>query len=61
MRLECGQREAAQRVTPLMTAFVTLRGVYSTPILADFLGRERSRDQELMTSRALEQFLSSVE
>jgi RNA polymerase sigma-70 factor (ECF subfamily) len=55
------QRDAAQRVTPLMTAFVTLRGVYSTPVLADFLGRERSRDQELMTSRALEQFLSSVE
>jgi RNA polymerase sigma-70 factor, ECF subfamily len=44
-----------------MTAFVTLRGVYSTPVLANFLGRERSRDQELMTSRALEQFLSSVE
>jgi RNA polymerase sigma-70 factor (ECF subfamily) len=35
-----------------MTAFVTLRGVYNTPVLAD---------RELMTSRALEQFLSSVE
>jgi RNA polymerase sigma-70 factor (ECF subfamily) len=44
-----------------MTAFVTLRGVYSTPVLSNFLGRERSWDQELMTSRALEQFLSSVE
>jgi RNA polymerase sigma-70 factor (ECF subfamily) len=35
-----------------MTAFVTLRGVYNTPVLTD---------RELMTSRALEQFLSSVE
>jgi RNA polymerase sigma-70 factor (ECF subfamily) len=35
-----------------MTAFVTLRGVYNTPVL---------RDQELMASRALEQFLASVE
>ena len=42
-----------------MTAFVTLAGVYSTPAI---LGRERSRDQDLMTtSRALDQFLSSVE
>ena len=56
-----GQRNAAQRVTPLMTAFVTLAGVYSTPVLANNLGVERSRDQELMTSRALEQFLASVE
>ena len=40
-----------------MTAFVTLAGVYNTP---DFR-IERSRDQELMTSRALEQFLASVE
>jgi len=41
-----------------MTAFVTLAGVYSTPV---FNG-ERSRDQDLMTtSRALDQFLSSVE
>jgi RNA polymerase sigma-70 factor (ECF subfamily) len=35
-----------------MTAFVTLAGVYNTPVLTD---------RELMTSRALEQFLSSVE
>ena len=41
-----------------MTAFVTLAGVYST---SNF-GAERSRDQDLMTtSRALDQFLSSVE
>jgi RNA polymerase sigma-70 factor, ECF subfamily len=52
-----GQRGCAWRVTPLMTAFVTLAGVYNTP---DFRV-ERSRDQELMTSRALEQFLASVE
>lgn len=46
-----------QRVTPHMTAFVTLAGVYNTP---DF-GIGQSRDQDLMTSRALEQFLASVE
>jgi len=41
-----------------MTSFVTLAGVYSTPDLDG----ERSRDQDLMTtSRALDQFLSSVE
>jgi RNA polymerase sigma-70 factor, ECF subfamily len=41
-----------------MTAFVTLAGVYNTPVF----GVERSRDQDLMTtSRALDQFLSSVE
>jgi RNA polymerase sigma-70 factor (ECF subfamily) len=41
-----------------MTAFVTLAGVYSTPVFSG----ERSRDQDLMTtSRALDQFLSSVE
>jgi RNA polymerase sigma-70 factor (ECF subfamily) len=40
-----------------MTAFVTLCRVYSTP---DFEGGW-SQDQELMTSRALEQFLASVE
>ena len=41
-----------------MTAFVTLAGVYST---TNFWS-ERSRDQDLMTtSRALDQFLSSVE
>jgi RNA polymerase sigma-70 factor (ECF subfamily) len=45
-----------------MTAFVTLAGVYSTPVLSSILGGERSRDQDLMTtSRALDQFLSSVE
>ena len=43
-----------------MTAFVNLRGVYNTPISVLF-GEGRSRDQELMASRALEQFLSSVE
>jgi len=40
-----------------MTAFVTLAGVYSTPVF----GAERSQDQEWMSSRALEQFLASVE
>src|SRR3954468_23999845 len=40
-----------------MTAFVTLAGVYNTPVLTG----ERSREQDLMTSRALEQFLASVE
>src|SRR4051812_2109989 len=40
-----------------MTAFVTLAGVYNTPVLTG----ERSREQDLMTSRALEQFLGSVE
>src|SRR6187549_1807468 len=40
-----------------MTAFVTLAGVYNTPVFAGV----RGRDQELMASRALEQFLSSVE
>jgi RNA polymerase sigma-70 factor, ECF subfamily len=45
-----------------MTAFVTLAGVYSTPDNMSRFGGERSRDQELMTtSRALDQFLSSVE
>ena len=44
-----------------MTAFVTLAGVYNTPDHFQF-GVERSRDQDLMTtSRALDQFLSSVE
>src|SRR5688500_2866355 len=37
-----------------MTAFVTLRGVYNTPVLTH-------RDQEWMSSRALDQFLASVE
>jgi RNA polymerase sigma-70 factor (ECF subfamily) len=40
-----------------MTAFVTLAGVYNTPVLGGVQGRE----QEWMASRALEQFLSSVE
>jgi len=41
-----------------MTAFVTLAGVYNTPNF----GVERSRDQDLMTtSRALDQFLASIE
>jgi RNA polymerase sigma-70 factor (ECF subfamily) len=41
-----------------MTAFVTLAGVYNTPAFAV----ERSRDPHTMTtSRALEQFLASVE
>ena len=45
-----------------MTAFVTLRGIYNTPDITSNFGAERSRDQELMTtSRALDQFLSSVE
>ena len=44
-----------------MTAFVTLRGVYNTPVLSLDPGVERSRDQEWMNSRALEQFLASVE
>ena len=45
-----------------MTAFVTLGGVYSTPVYSSIFGIEQSRDQELMTtSRALDQFLSSVE
>jgi RNA polymerase sigma-70 factor, ECF subfamily len=37
-----------------MTAFATLAGVYNTPAVT-------SRDQESMTSRALDQFLISVE
>jgi RNA polymerase sigma-70 factor (ECF subfamily) len=44
-----------------MTAFVTLAGVYNTPVHSPDLGVERSRDQDWMTSRALDQFLSSVE
>src|SRR5678816_331470 len=50
-----------QRVTPHMTAFVTLAGVYNTPVHFQNLAIERSRDHDSMTSRALEQFLSSVE
>ena len=45
-----------------MTAFVTLAGVYNTPDQRSDFGAERSRDQGLMTtSRALDQFLASVE
>ena len=45
-----------------MTTFVTLAGVYNTPDMALRGAVERSRDQELMTtSRALDQFLASVE
>ena len=45
-----------------MTAFVTLAGVYNTPDITSNFGVERSRDQDLMTtSRALDQFLASVE
>src|SRR5690348_3524500 len=44
-----------------MTAFVTLAGVYNTPDVSSDSGVERSRDQGLMTSRALDQFLASVE
>ncbi len=45
-----------------MTAFATLAGVYSTPDNAADFGDERSRDRESMTtSRALDQFLASVE
>ena len=44
-----------------MTAFVTLAGVYNTPHQLSDFGAERSREQDLMTSRALEQFLASVE
>ena len=45
-----------------MTAFATLAGVYNTAIGAADLEVERSRDRRSMTtSRALDQFLSSVE
>ena len=50
MRREC--------VTPPMTAFVTLAGVYST---TDFVVERSRLDQGAMTSRALDQFLTSVE
>ena len=40
-----------------MTAFATLAGVYSTSVF----GAARSREQHWMTTRALEQFLASVE
>jgi RNA polymerase sigma-70 factor (ECF subfamily) len=44
-----------------MTAFVTLAGVYNTPVISSELGSERSWNQDWMTSRALDQFLISVE
>ncbi len=44
-----------------MTAFATLAGVYNTPAVAPIWGAERSREQERMTSRALDQFFISVE
>jgi RNA polymerase sigma-70 factor (ECF subfamily) len=45
-----------------MTAFATLPGAYNTPVVSSIFGVERSRDQDLMTtSRALDQFLASVE
>ena len=44
-----------------MTAFVTLAGVYNTPVRRSDFEAGRSPDQEWMSSRALEQFLSSVE
>ncbi|HEU5137888.1 MAG TPA: RNA polymerase sigma factor [Steroidobacteraceae bacterium] len=45
-----------------MTAFVTLAGVYNTPILGSVSGGGRIKDQDSMTtSRALDQFLSGVE
>ncbi len=56
------QRSACNSVVSRMTAFVTLAGVYNTPIIRSDFGVERSRDRELMTtSRALDQFLQSVE
>src|SRR5690349_21807543 len=44
-----------------MTAFATLSRVYNTPIQRSDFGTARRREQDLMTSRALEQFLASVE
>jgi RNA polymerase sigma-70 factor (ECF subfamily) len=44
-----------------MTAFATLAGVYNTPDRTSDFGVERSQDRGVMTSRALEQFLASVE
>ena len=44
-----------------MTAFVTLAGVYNTPLIAPDSRVERSRNQDSMTNRALDQFLVSVE
>jgi RNA polymerase sigma-70 factor (ECF subfamily) len=45
-----------------MTAFATLAGVYNTPAIPSIPGAvEWRRDQVSMTSRAFDQFLSSVE
>jgi len=44
-----------------MTAFATLSRVYNTPIHRPDFWAGRTREQDLMTSRALEQFLASVE
>lgn len=53
---------ARVRVTPGMTSFATLAGVYNTHAGTSILREvERSRDQDSMTSRALDQFLISVE
>jgi RNA polymerase sigma-70 factor, ECF subfamily len=54
MRKRAGQPQALQRVTPLMTAFVTLAGVYNTPAFC-------RAESERHLNRALEQFLESVE
>src|SRR5690349_21074699 len=56
-----GQPVGGARVTPPMTAFATLSRVYNTPIQRSDFGTARMREQDLMTSRALEQFLASVE
>ena len=59
---ETGQRRARECVTPHMTAFVTLAGVYNMAADKPDFGVERSRNQGLMTSScALDQFLVSVE
>src|SRR5688572_25775532 len=56
------QRSSSGCVTSPMTAFATLPGAYNTPVVSSIFGVERSRDQDLMTtSRALDQFLASVE
>src|ERR1043165_2870865 len=56
------QRARRGRVTPPMTPLFTPAGVYNTPDDSSDFGVERSRDRELMTtSRALDQFLASVE
>ena len=39
-----GQRAGRECVTPRMTAFVTLAGVYNTPDESSDFGVERSRD-----------------